>query len=63
MTHEAGMKIAAAIERLAVAQEKIAAVLQDEAKIGGALWAVSGIAPAINALATELSTAFSPRSR
>jgi hypothetical protein len=55
MTHEAGMKIVAAIERLAVAQERIATVLEDEAKIGGAFDGIRGVSRAINALAVEVS--------
>lgn len=48
-------KIAAAIERLAIAHEKIAEVLKDEAKIGGALWALGQIPTALNNIALEIS--------
>lgn len=53
-TQVATAEIALALGRLASAHERIAAVLEDEAKIGGALDAVRHVAQAINGLANEV---------
>lgn len=53
-TQVATVEIALALGRLASAHERIAAVLEDEAKIGGALDAFRGISLAIQGLAAEV---------
>ena len=55
MTREQDERLTAAVEKLADAHARIADVLEDEVKIGGALDGVRHIAQAINALATEVS--------